>query len=347
MKCYKKFSFIFVLFILLSNMNTIAQNNLGRANDFERIILSTYIPNDQLNEIPKAARRSLKNRLNQIATRYGMGGGNGTSRFIITAQVIVLDKEIIPAAPAKFMYNLELNLYIGDVKTGELYASEIFTLKGVGTTETKAYISAFKTLPYRNNILADFMNTGKEKIIRYYNSNCDLIIKKAMALSQQEQYDKAISLLHEIPSICKECFEKAMDVVIPIYQEKIDNECNIIIARARNIWNSEPSIEGAKKVMNTLFLISPKSKCFKEAFLLSEKIGEEVKILNHRYYQLFLEDRKQKWEISKQKWEMSKQNSLQKFALRKARIEASRAIGTAYAGNEYRGVDKVIKAWFN
>ncbi len=325
--------------VILSGTMLFAQNNYGKTNDAERIALGAYVPSNQILEIPVSARRSLQNKLSQIPSHYGMGGTSGASRFIITAQVVILDKEVIPSPPVRFLYNMELSLYIGDLQTGQLFATEIFELKGIGNNEAKAYINAFRGLASRDPRLEGFINKGKEKIIRFYNDNCDFILDDARALLAQQEYDRAIAVLNGVPKVCKECYAKAKEIIAPIYQEKIDNECQMMLAEARNIWSSGQKLPEAKNAMRKLARINPKSKCFSEAYQLSETIAQRVKQLNDREYKLFLQDRERNWQLQVTE-------NTRNFELRKAEIEANKVIGSSYAKNEYKGFERVISRWF-
>ena len=66
---------------------------------------------------------------------------------------------------------------------GIKFASFSATVKGVGENETKAYMSALKNLKTNDPNYQDFIEKAKNKIVEYYNSKCDFIIKEAKALA--------------------------------------------------------------------------------------------------------------------------------------------------------------------
>ncbi|EPR70697.1 hypothetical protein ADIWIN_3344 [Winogradskyella psychrotolerans RS-3] len=212
-----------LIFILLFSFS-FGQNSLGKTDDLGRIQISTYV-SDQIDGLPGSAKNLLENKLNQIATMNGMGGSQN-SRFIITPNITLLFKEVLPGPPRKVVITLEVYFYIGDGMKGTLFSSETLKVKGVGTSDTKAYISAIKQIKAKNPIFKNFVDQGKVKIIEYYNSQCDFILKEAEAAKSKKHYNVAISKLMEIPQVTKECYETAMDQVAIVFKEKLITSVN-------------------------------------------------------------------------------------------------------------------------
>ena len=125
-----------ILFCLASIV-AIGQNNNYAIN------LGAYVP-DQIENVPASAKKMLLNKLGQLVTSNGISDNQYNSRFIITPNIVVSTKEVMPTSPVKVVLVLDVTLYIGDGIAGTLYASETFNVKGVGTTETKAYMQAIK-----------------------------------------------------------------------------------------------------------------------------------------------------------------------------------------------------------
>ena len=72
-----------------------------------------------------------------------------------------------------------------------------------------------------NNPLAEeqaFMKEAKEKIIAYYNENCDRIIQEANDYSKAKDYRMALITLLSIPSEVTECSDKARAAKLAAYK---------------------------------------------------------------------------------------------------------------------------------
>jgi hypothetical protein len=321
----KKITLIIGFFLL--NFVLFAQNNQGKADDAGRIALASVV-SDQIEGLTPSAQSNLQNKLNQIVTKNGMGGSSFNNRFIITANVVVLTKDITATAPPMQAYTLEVTLYIGDGIEGTLFSSTSVTLKGVGETETKAYMAALKNLKVTDPKYQIFIEQGKSKIIEYYNGKCDIILKEAEMLTNQNEFEAAITKLISIPEVCKECFDKAMDKVGPIYQKQIDRQCKIDLAEAKNVWNTNQDVSGAEKASFFLGKIDPNSSCYDEAQSFSNTIAKRIKELDQR------------------DWEFKLKQQQDNVDIQKATINAAREIGVAYGNNQPKNVTYNYRGWW-
>ncbi|MCL6461645.1 hypothetical protein SAMN05444372_103270 [Flavobacterium micromati] len=288
-----------------------AQNEKGSANDIARITLAAFVP-QQIDKMPDAARSILANKLSQIVTQNGMGGSAYNQRFIITTNVNVISKDLTPTAPAMTAFVLEVTLFIGDGIEGTKFSSTSIIVKGAGENETKAYISAIKKISPSNISIQSFVENGKLKIIEYYNSKCDFIIKEGQTLTSQNKFDEAIATLTNVPEVCKGCYDKAMDAVGPIYQKQIDRDCKIKLQEANTNWNASQDTYGADIAGQFLVQIDPNAACYKEALALSNKIAQRVK------------------EIDQRDWKFQLKEQQDDIDLKNAIIKAARDIGVAY-----------------
>ena len=80
----------------------------------------------------------------------------------------------------------------------------------------------------------------------------DFLIKESQVLATQNKYDEAISNLMQVPDVCKDCYTKSMDAVVPIFITKIDKECKIQITKAKAIWASGQNMEAASQISEIL-----------------------------------------------------------------------------------------------
>ena len=287
------------------------QNNLGKTEDMGRISLTPII-SEQATNIPEAAKQILTTKLTQLATENGMGAGNLMPRFIITAQINVLTKDIIAGPPQMIAQNLEAVFFIADYMDQKVFSSVSVNLKGVGTNETKALIEGIKMIKPQEKQLNHFVESGKIKIIEYYNSQCDFILKTAQSLASQKKFEEAIYTLTSVPEVCKDCFDKSMDAAGPIYKQYIDYLCDQNLAKAKSAWAASMDALGAQEAGNYLSQIYPDAKCYKEAQGLIKEIKEKMKEL---------------W-----KFEMKKYDN--QIKLEQQKINAYRDVGVAYGNHQ-------------
>ena len=253
-------------------------------NDFGRIILNTYLPDNIA--LPAEAKSLLTTKISQITSNNGMGGSQVNPRFIITANVNVGTKDIIAGPPQMIAQNIDITLFIGDAVTNTIFSNAIFSLKGVGTNENKAFIEAIKTLNPKNKEVITFLEEGKSKIINYYASQCDFIIKDAQTLVKQENYDEAIYQLSLVPDVCQDCYFKCLDTLTSIYQKKIDADCNVKFNEAKVTWTAAQNPDGAEKAGDILSTINPMASCQLDVSAFIKSIDAKLKA-----------DEKARWEF--------------------------------------------------
>jgi hypothetical protein len=277
------------------------------SKDENRISLTAWVPAG-IENMPVKARKTLENKLTQVVTKNGLGGSPFNTRFIISANVSLASKDILPGPPPMHAYNMDVTLYIGDGFEGTVFSSTTISVKGVGTNETKAFMAGLKQIKTGNPEIQAFVKTGKEKIIQYYKDNCDLIIKTAQSKADQNDYDQAIFMLTAIPTACEECYTKAMAAIQPIFKAKIDNDCKVKLQEATGIWNAAQDMAAAEKAGAILASINPDASCVGQAKTLSNKIAAKVKQIDDREWKYIVKDQQQESE----------------------RIQAIRDIGVAY-----------------
>lgn len=326
---------LIISIIIVLPILSFAQNSV-KPDDFGRIVLNTYIP-DKI-DIPTEARNLLDTKLTQIASNNGMGGSSVNERFIITANVNIGTKDIIPGPPQMIAQNIELTFFIGDAIENTIFSNVTISLKGVGTNENKAFIEAFKRINVNDNRFTTLIETGKNKIISYYASKCDFIIKDAMTLTKLEKYNQAIYTLLLVPEVCQDCYFKCLDTLAYIYQIKIDMECEKAFNSAKTIWASSLDKEGAKKTGEILASIHPSSKCVNDANNLIAEIDKKLK-----------EDEKKEWDFMMKQYEdnlarekellaMQKEQNARNYELEQQRISSYRSIAIEYAKNQPKTV---------
>jgi hypothetical protein len=323
-----KSKLFFLLLGLALTCNVFSQNTMDKSNDVARISIAAYVPH-QIEGIPEPAKDLLGNKLNQIVTQTGLGGVPNKERFIMTANVNVLTKDITPTAPVMHAYTLQVTFYIGDGIEGTKFASHSVTLKGADTDQNKAYIMALRNIKTNDPKIQAFVEEGKKRIIEYYNSKCDFIIKEAQTLEAKQDFQQAIYKLTNVPQVCKDCYDKCQALVGPIYKKYIDLQCKKYMNEANNIWSTNQDYSGAERASEVLNKIDPSSSCYKDAVALSDKIAKRIK------------------EIDQREWNFMLKQQQDSVDIEKATIKAARDIGVAYGENQPEVVyETVIYGWW-
>jgi hypothetical protein len=252
-----------------------AQDSAVNLNDFDRIGIAPYI-SDQIEYFPLAARNSIENKLSAIISSSGYGNSVYNSRFILTPNIEVASKHITATAPPKVAMNLNIYFYIGDGFTGTKFESGMVSVKGVGNSEEKAYINAMKNIKTDNPEIKRMISNAKKRILNFYETQCDFILKDADVAASQHKYEESLYLLTSIPRVNKSCYDKAMAKVSSIYQKMIDNDCKKQLLAAKTEWDTGRDYASAVNAREYLIKIEPASSCYSEARILSVEIGKRM-----------------------------------------------------------------------
>ena len=266
---------------------------------------------DATESFPKGAKAMIENKLTQMLTKNGIAGLDYLGQFVLTVTTTPLDKEVISGPPAKISEKMEMNLYIVDAYAKTIFSSTSITVRGLGETENKCYLNAISRMPLQTPQMTKFIEDGKQKIIAYYDHEGEQIIKKAMLLAKQKQYEEAMYYVALIPQQSKH-YDAAIAAGMDIYQQFLDHACNVDLAQARAAWAAEQNSEGAHMAGQFLANIYPDAKCYDDAMDLYKEIKGKV-----------LDD-----------WKFEMKQYQDAIDLESQRINAMREIGVAYGSNQ-------------
>lgn len=249
---------LIIVWLLLVNMA------FGQSvTDIGKISLTSYLP-DNTKNLPINARELLLSKLNQITTNNGLGADGINKRFILTATINPITKDIISGPPQQIAQNIEITLLIGDAIEGKKFESITFSLKGVGVNEDKATIDAIaKIKPSADNITS-FVSKGKKKIIEYYKSNCNTIQQKAEVLASQNKHNEAIAILMDVPDVVGDCYSSCLKLATTIFNQQQEATCKQLLFEAQNTWAAQQDLTTAVNISTKLVLVNQQAQCSRE-----------------------------------------------------------------------------------
>lgn len=282
----------------------------AQSADAQRIAISPYVASDAV--ASSAVQMKLQNKLANAVNANGMTSISNGSRFIITARLIENEKNVIGSAPPMISYTMDAYIYVADVLDQKSFGSIVIPLKGAGKSETKALNNVINGIRNDNPELVNLISTAKERIVGYFNENCDNIIKLAKAKADVNDYNGAIATLNSVPQECSACYDKVLTLAKPMYQKKIDRDCKMALTEAKAVWNSNQTFPAAEQASQYLLSIEPTASCYKEAQKFAEEFKREVKRLLDR-----------DWDFAMKQFDTATD-------LESQRIKAIRDVGVAY-----------------
>jgi len=272
--------------------------------------LRVVVPN-QVEALDATSESQIINKLRHIAVQNGIAGGSDSSPFAITALVDVVNKEIVPGAPVKYIYVLNVNLFIVDTQNQKIYSSASVEVRCVGNSQTKAYVNGIKQLNPSNAEVQSCIKIGKQKMLDYYNHNYQNIIKKAKAQASLRNYEEALFYLMSVPECCIG-YDAAMAEVKNVYKQFVDRQCVENLAQAQAAWMVGFTRENAAVASVFLSEIYPDAACYEDAQNLVREIKKHMG---------------EEWNFELKRWDDSVSIELQQ-------MKYAREIAIAFAQNQ-------------
>ena len=253
-----------------------------QSTDIYRLSIGAVMP--EYENIPAEALQNLESKMQSLVVSQGVGDNISAERFLITAKVDVIIKDITRTSPPKVSMKMDVTFIIGDLVEDKIYGTHTMSVEGIGVNENKAYIAAFQCIKPNNPALLEFVSRTKQSILEYYNNNCPFIISEAERKASMGQYDEAITQLITVPSVCSDCYALCQTKSLEIYeqrrineQEKLNHSGRELIRQARSAWNVKRDYECAQRALDLLAQVDPDASCVNEADELVNEISTQLR----------------------------------------------------------------------
>lgn len=298
-------------------LNVFAQN----LSDESRISMCAIVPEG---DIPAQAARNLETKLTRAIVTNGFADNGYADRFVLTAQVDITSKDVVPSTPPRVSQKMDVTFMVGDVVENKVYSTCTVSLAGIGTNETKAFISAFSKVNPKQQELQGMLQEAKEKILAFYTSHCDEIVTNARSLADMQKYDEAIFRLMAVPNVCSDCYKQCQEAAVSIYKQKVNTEGVALLNQAKAVWMKQPDASGAQEVASIISRIDPKSQNYSEVVAFRSEVSSKLEA-----------DTKREWDFKMQQYENNQ-------AFKRSIVDACKAIGVAFGNGQPKNVTKTI-----
>lgn len=292
-------------------------------------------------DLPGDAKASLQNKLNQMTMQNGFGASS--ELLVLTANVVTLDKQVTTTAPAQYVVDLEVSIYVVDVVSQVTIAETSFTVKGIDRLENKAVIQAINRINARSPQVKTFMESCRVKIIDYYTTRIPTLLTKADALAKMHQYGGALAILASIPENVDE-YPAVADKMTSIYTEMLDCNAVAAIREAKGMI----AVRKYEEAVDALQSVDPSSTRSKEAFGIIQSVKQQLDAAEAAA----LAEKMRAYEQQREDAMRAREDVVM---LRKAEIEASKTAGNNYSksnaenknsGSEELSFARGVNKWF-
>lgn len=260
-------------------------------------------------DIPESLRPMLQQKLLQIATTNGYG--SESDDFILTANVMVLEKTAVPTVPPQINLTLEVSLYVINRLEKVIVAEKSVQIGGIDKTENSAYTQALKQLNPRKSEIRSFMTSAREKIVEYYTEKLPALLAKAQSLADMGNTDEALAVLSTIPEVVPE-YPLVAELMSEFYLKSLDTQCAGILREAQG----KLAVKNYEDALDLLVAVDPLSNHFQEAGQMIDSIRSVISAEEARQYEM-------EWQLYQQQLELAEKARADEVMLRKMQLEAS------------------------
>lgn len=300
----KKLISNFVFFISFITFGQ-ESSNLGK------IALSVVIP-ENVEGLDYSNSSKLEVKITQIVANSGLAANGYNTNFILYPKLAIYDTKVVESGMQDMLVlNCDLTLIIKQVDNNVVYATISIPLKGNGKNKQMALSNSISKINTNSKDLVNFIESGKKKIIDYYNLKCQDIITKSESLVKMQDYQGAIGLLMTVPEEVA-CYGQIQIKTIEAYKAYQNQKCITQLQEAKTTLAKNYY----KDALDILSQIDPSTKCYKEAEILIKKAEQNVD-----------EDARNQFAVKMKIYNDS-------ISLEKQRIQAAKEIAVEYYRNQ-------------
>lgn len=328
---------ICLILVLLCTISVQAQDRL---DDVGRITIHAYVPENE--DLPYEAHKLLTTKLSQIITANGIADNENFVRFVLTAKINVISKDIVAGPPQRISQKLDVTLVLGDIEEDKIYSQLTISCIGIGQSYEKAFISAFKNINPQNTAITAFIREGKGKVLGYYQTHCEDLITEAKKQASLQNYEDALMLLASIPDVCTDCFEEAARIAAPIYTDMVEARGAEFLNQARAVWAKNPTREGAREATRLLSQINFAASCQPQATSLMREITAKMNEIDRREWEHQMQVYQDSIEREKRQWAQHVREYEDRVQTQRMYLKAARDVAITYAKNQPKVVTRIV-----
>lgn len=319
---------------------TVAVYGQERLDDIGRITIHAYVPESE--NLPAESQKLLATKLSQIITANGIADNEACVRFVLTAKINIISKDIVAGPPQRISQKLDITLILGDVEADKVYSQTTISTMGIGQSLEKSYISAFKNINPRNTAITAFIQEGKEKVLGYYQTHCEDVIAEARKQASLQNYEDALMMLTSIPDVCTDCFNEASQMAQPIYHDMIEARGAECLNEARSVWAKNPNRIGAEEATRLLSQINFAASCQPKATALMREITTKMNEIDRREWEHQMQAYQDNIEREKRQWAQHVREYEDRIQTQRMYLKACRDVAITYAKNQPKVVTRVV-----
>lgn len=285
-------------------------------------------------DLPEYAKKALYQKLIQIVTQNGFGSTSGD--LVLTANVLITDKQMTGTVPAQYIVSMEVSFYLLNIQEEVVLDETSVTLKGIDKAENRAMAQAMNSLNPRSPAIRNFMSQCRTKVLDYYTTRIPALLAKAKSLADRANYEEALAVLSAVPESVDE-YPAIAEQMVNIYLKKVDKDAASLIQEAK----AQMTVKDYVSALNALISVDPSSSRFAEA----TKMISNVKQTMDAEAKAAAEAQLAQYEAEMEAAQKAHDDNVM---LEKLRIEAAKKAGATYnqSSASTEALSNRLSSWF-
>lgn len=251
------------------------------AQDLGNIPIAVAVPSS-LTMLTTDQKEQLASKLLEVVTMNGMSAVGGPAGLQLRPNLTLNSERRVGELRKFTVVNLTLSVAIKQTTHGLAFSSASLPITGSGDQKESAITAAIGSIAPDNESLQKALETGKKRIVDYYQSSCDAIRSDANARASTGKGDEAIAMLMSVPREAPACQQAAAADAAKIYAAYHERECQSLVREARGDVANRAFEAAVKKIAR----VDPASGCAKSADALLDDIEQKVTKENNRSFEI-------------------------------------------------------------
>lgn len=238
---------------------------------------------DMGKELTDAQTMKLESKLLQIIEKSGVATAGYSGGMMLKPAITVEDNRTAEGGMQNIMVTTcDLTLYLVNVGNDLLVHNTLSRkIRGSGNTAEQALSNAINNINVNDETYRQFIAESQQKVIAYFDANCNKIMKQAAEAETKQDYEAAVGLLISVP-METQCYATASKKANSLYAKYEQQLCNKIVSYAKG----EMAIGNYQAALDALATISGRSTCHNASKELIAEADKKVQRHIDRQYNL-------------------------------------------------------------
>lgn len=159
-------------------------------------------------EITQGVADAVCSKLLQIAAKNGISGIGTNPSFVFGARIDPIDRSATGTAPQRMIVKYKLTYLVGNAATGDVFASQMQEISGVGESFEDAAMKAVQEMENTPE-LQQMLASASERIVDYYTNHVDDFKRMVENEIGKGNYELALAYLSSVPDVAGKCSDYA------------------------------------------------------------------------------------------------------------------------------------------